>query len=307
MKARDLKVSLLIPTYNAGQRWPDVLEGVAKQTVPFAEKIIIDSGSQDNTTSLAKEHGFDIIQIAKEDFNHGYARQVLADAATNADVCTFLTQDAIPVAADSVEKLTAPFEDAHVGLAYGRQIPHDGATPLESHARFFNYPGNSNVRAFSDKERYGFKVFFCSNSFSAYRKSVLNEVGGFPANSIMGEDALFAAKMLTKGYRLAYVADAEVKHSHSYGFAEEFKRYFDTRVFHEQNKWIQETYGKPAGEGLRYVRSELKYVLDNDIRYLFSSLNSLLAKWLGYKAGRYYKHLPASWLRKLSMHNNYRQ
>jgi rhamnosyltransferase len=302
-----LKVSLLIPTYNAGAKWPCVLEGIDSQSIPFLEKIIIDSGSTDGTAALAREHGFDVIKIAGKEFNHGRARQILADAASGSDVCTFLTQDAIPVAAESIQNLVKPFEDDAVGLAYGRQLPYDNATPLESHARLFNYPENSNVRTLSDKHQYGFKVFFCSNSFSAYRKSVLNDVGGFPTDSIMGEDALFAAKMLVKGYKLAYVADALVKHSHSYSFNEEFKRYFDTRVFHEQNKWIQEIYGKPSGEGLRYVRSELKYVLSIDVKFLFNSLSSLFAKWLGYNTGKYYSRIPKRWLKKLSMHHAYWQ
>jgi rhamnosyltransferase len=130
-------------------------------------------------------------------------------------------------------------------------------------------------------------------------------MGGFPMHSIMGEDALFAAKMLSNGYKLAYVAEATVRHSHNYTFKEEFKRYFDTRVFHEQNKWINELYGKPAGEGIRFVRSELRYVLNTDVRFLLNSFSSTFAKWLGYKTGRYYKHLPQSLLTKLSMHKAY--
>ncbi|HWD88584.1 MAG TPA: glycosyltransferase family 2 protein [Mucilaginibacter sp.] len=307
MNDRGLKVSLLIPTYNAGAKWPQVLDGISAQTIPFTEKIIIDSGSADHTRELAKGHGFDIINIPKNDFNHGYARQVLADAATRSDVCTFLTQDAIPATADSVQKLVEPFRDDEIGLAYGRQIPHDGATPLEKHARLFNYPDRSDVRGLDDRARCGFKVFFCSNSFAAYRKTVLRDLGGFPTHSIMGEDALFAAKMLTKGYKLAYVADAQVKHSHSYSLKEEFRRYFDTRVFHEQNKWIRDIYGRPSGEGLRYVRSELNYIASTDATFLFSSVSSLFAKWLGYKIGRYYRHVPKSWLRKLSMHQAYWQ
>lgn len=302
---KDQKVSLLIPTYNAGAKWPSVLEGVGKQSISFSEKIIIDSGSSDHTIELAKKYGFRILKITKKEFNHGYARQLMVEAAVSSEICAFLTQDAILVSADSIERLIGPFKDADVGLSYGRQLPHDGATPIESHARFFNYPEISNFRSFDDKQQYGFKVFFCSNSFSAYRKSVLTALGGFPSKSIIGEDALFAAKMLKKGYKLAYVAEAMVKHSHNYSFEEEFKRYFDTRVFHEQNKWLQDTYGKPIGEGFRYAKSELRYIINTDLRFLPYSFNSLFAKWLGYKTGKYYKYMSKTWLQKLSMHSGY--
>lgn len=305
MDVQNLKVSILIPTYNAGARWRDVLNGIDRQTVQFAEKIVIDSGSVDNTIAMAKESGFTVISIPQTDFDHGYTRQILADKARTADICIFLTQDAIPADPNSMRKLIEVFRDEQIGLAYGRQLPHETATPLETHARLFNYPAKSNVRSFADKGKYGFKVFFCSNSFAAYRKTVLRDMGGFPMHSIMGEDALFAAKMLSNGYKLAYVAEATVRHSHNYTFKEEFKRYFDTRVFHEQNKWINELYGKPVGEGLRFVRSELQYILNKDIRFLFNSFSSTLAKWLGYKTGKYYKHLPPSLLTKLSMHKTY--
>jgi rhamnosyltransferase len=113
--------------------------------------------------------------------------------------------------------------------------------------------------------------------------------------------------MLLQGYKISYAADATVRHSHSYTFAEDFKRYFDTRIFHEQNKWLIEQYGKPSGEGLRYVRSELGYILKNYPQSFVTSFTSLMAKWLGYRLGRYYKKIPSNLLRKLSMHSTYWQ
>jgi len=121
----------------------------------------------------------------------------------------------------------------------------------------------------------------------------------------MGEDAIVAAKMLGAGYKKAYVADATVYHSHSYTLQEEFKRYFDTRVFHEQNKWLIAKYGKPTGEGVKFLKSELKYVINNDLKSIFKSLTSIGAKWIGYNAGKYYNKLPLSIIKELSMHSFY--
>ena len=157
----------------------------------------------------------------------------------------------------------------------------------------------------SDLKHLGFKVFFSSNSFSAYRKSALDKVGGFPSDSIMGEDAIVAAKMLMAGFKKAYVADATVYHSHSYTLIEEFKRYFDTRVFHEQNKWLIEKFGKPTGEGIKFLKSELNFVIKNDFKSILKSITSLGAKWLGYKSGKYYKKISTPLLKKLSMHKSY--
>lgn len=297
------KISLLIPTYNAGELWPEVIKGIKEQDFTFFKKIIVDSGSTDQTAALARQNGFEVITIPKTEFNHGATRQLLVDSAEGSSICVFLTQDAILASPQSITKLVKAFSDPSVGLAYGRQLPHQNARPLEIHARLFNYPANSAKRSYDDKDKMGFKVFFCSNSFSAYRVSALKSAGGFPSDSIMGEDALVAAKLLINKYKITYVAEAIVHHSHSYTFAEEFRRYFDTRIFHEQNQWLIKNYGKPTGEGIRYVKSEWAYVLSNNPASLFKSVASVFAKWLGYSLGRYYRKLPNKLLKKLSMHS----
>jgi len=52
---------------------------------------------------------------------------------------------------------------------------------------------------------YGIKTAFLSNSFSAYRKKALQEIGWFKDNLILGEDTYAGAKLLLKGYKIAYV------------------------------------------------------------------------------------------------------
>ncbi len=298
-------VSLLIPTYNAGEKWAEVLESIDEQDFKFFKKIIVDSGSTDQTVALALQKGFEVISISKSEFSHGGTRQLLVNSAAGSVVCVLLTQDAILASPQSVKNLVDAFTDPLIGLAYGRQLPHKNALPLEIHARLFNYPAKSVKRSFADKNTMGFKVFFCSNSFAAYRVSALQSAGGFPSDSIMGEDALVAAKLLTKNYNIAYVAEATVYHSHSYTLMQEFKRYFDTRIFHEQNSWLIENYGKPTGEGVKYVLSEWRYVLNNHPLSFFKSVASVMAKWCGYTLGGYYKTMPKQILMNCSMHRSY--
>jgi rhamnosyltransferase len=298
------KLAVLIPTLNAGNMWQDVLESITRQSCCISEKIIIDSGSTDDTIALAAHFGFKVIPISKDEFNHGAARQRLVNES-EAEICVFLTQDAILTNSDSIKNLVTAFKDNQVGLAFGRQLPHKNATALETHARLFNYPGISYTRSFSDRNKFGFRVFFCSNSFAAYRRTALSSVGGFPHYSIMGEDALVSAKMLINGFKVSYIAEAMVYHSHSYTLKAEFKRYFDTRVFHEQNLWLILHYGKPTGEGIRFLKSEVKYVIRHDFKSIFKSVSSLGAKWLGYQLGRFYKKIPYSLLKNFSMHKYY--
>ncbi|QEM08210.1 glycosyltransferase family 2 protein [Mucilaginibacter rubeus] len=300
-----MNISLLIPTLNAGEIWPQVLQSVNDQNIELADKIIVDSGSTDNTVAVGQQFGFKVININKSEFNHGGTRQLLVNAVPNADICIFITQDAILASPQSLTNIVNVFNDPEIGMAYGRQLPHKNAQILESHARLYNYPDESHVRAPDDIVKMGFKVFFCSNSFSAYRRDALLAIGGFSSDSIMGEDAIVAAKMLIAGYKKAYVADATAHHSHTYTLLQEFRRYFDTRVFHEQNKWLIDDFGKPTGEGIKFMKAELSYVVKHKKSRIFKSVFSLGAKWLGYKTGKFYKKLPTPVLKKLSMHSYY--
>jgi len=302
---QSIKTTILIPTYNAGDQWQKTISSIIDQDFKVDDIIIVDSASTDNTVALAKANGFKVIEISKKEFNHGGTRQLLVESSGYTDICIFLTQDAFLAFPNSIANIIKAFDDPQVSIAYGRQLPHKNAEPLETHARLFNYPDRSEVVSLNDLDKKGFKIFFCSNSFSAYRLSALLAVGGFPTDSIMGEDAIVAAKMLVAGYKKAYVADATVYHSHSYNLGEEFKRYFDTRVFHEQNKWLINDFGKPTGEGLKFIKSELNYVIKHDKTKLFKSINSVFAKWLGYNSGRFFKKMPTSILKKLSMHSFY--
>lgn len=300
-----MKLALLVPTFNAGTDWQKVLDSINSQNIKFDYKTIVDSGSTDNTVNLALKFGFKVISIDKSEFNHGATRQLLADSATDAEICVFLTQDAILATSQSIQNLVDVFSNPEIGMAYGRQLPHVNAQPLEIHARLYNYPEVSHIIGIEDQSQLGFKAFFSSDSFSAYRKTSLMAVGGFPPDSIMGEDAIVAARMLKAGYKKAYAGNATVYHSHSYTLTEEFKRYFDTRVFHEQNLWMLKEYGKPTGEGLKFIKSELKYALNNAPGSLLKSVTSIFAKWLGYNSGRFFNKMPIFLVKKLSMHSFY--
>jgi len=301
-----MKSILYIPTLNAGERWQNVVEAINTQSVKPLQKIVIDSGSTDGTTTIPALADFEIIQIPKETFDHGGTRQLAVERFPDADLYIFLTQDAILADKDALENLINVFiENPQIGAAYGRQLPHKGAKALETHARLFNYPAQSQIRSMVNAKQYGIKAASCSNSFAAYRREAFEKVGGFPSGTILGEDVIAAGKILLNGWQLAYVAEASVYHSHSYTVREEFKRYFDIGVFHATNAWIFTHFGTANSEGLKYVKSELGYLLKHSPSALFKAILSIGAKWLGYKLGLHYKRIPIAFRRIFSMHKGY--
>ncbi|MGC2047297.1 MAG: glycosyltransferase [Gallionella sp.] len=297
---------ICIPTLNAGKFAQELIAGLRQQRVP-TPTLVIDSGSSDGTPELFEHEGFRVHRIPCEAFNHGATRSLCVEMNPDAEIVIFLTQDALLSDSNSLSLLLSAFEDNLVCAAYGRQLPRLGAGPIEAHARIFNYPEISRIKSLSDAKVLGIKVSFISNSFAAYRRSALLEVGGFPSRTILGEDTYVAAKMLLSGLKIAYVAEAKVYHSHDYSLSEEFRRYFDTGVFHALEPWIRQRFGQPEGEGLRYIRSELALLWGENPWLVPSSLIRSILKLLGFKLGLAERFLPFWLKRRLSMHQHFWQ
>ncbi len=299
------QVAILVPTSNAAAGWNDFAAGILSQGLPPRQVVIIDSASTDGTPELASDAGFRVISIPRKDFNHGGTRQAALAAAPWAQIAVYLTQDAILATDDAIEHLVAPFQQSDVGATYGRQLPRRGAGPFETHARLFNYPAESLVRTWDSRTTLGLKAAFLSNSFAAYRVRALLEVGGFPTDVIMAEDTLVAARLLKHGWKTVYAADATALHSHGYTTLQEFRRYFDTGVYHAQQAWLLQDFGSAGGEGLRFVRSELAHLAPRHKHLVPLALFRTGAKVLGYRLGRRERYIPARLKRMLSMHRHF--
>ncbi len=300
-----MTVALAIPVLNAACHWEALAEGLRRQTQPLKEILILDSMSTDGTAERAKAAGFTVISIPRDEFNYGGTRQLAIDRMVEVDVIVFLTQDAVLKNTEDLKTLVAVFENPKVGAAYGRQLPRAEANAIEAHARLFNYPAVSQTKTWQSRRSLGIKASFLSNSFSAYRRTAIQSVGGFPVSTIVAEDALVAGRMLMAGWETRYVAEAEVVHSHGYTVREEFARYFDTGVYHHREAWLMEAYGGANQEGLRFVVSEFKHLLRHAPHLIPAAVVRTCAKWLGYMLGRNEARLSQGMRRRLSLHKGF--
>jgi rhamnosyltransferase len=300
------KVGLIVPTLNAGKLWASWLKAFDQQTRKPDCLLVIDSSSNDDTVVLASVYGFEVKVIPTPEFNHGGTRQLGVNRLPDVDIILFMAQDALLAKPNAIERLLAAFDDQRVGAAYGRQLPHKHAGPIAAHARLFNYPpAESQLRGIEDRIHFGIKTAFISNSFAAYRRDALTQVGGFPIDIIMNEDTYVVGKMLVSGWKIAYCADAQVFHSHDYGFLEEFKRYFDIGVFHTNTAWLQRAFGGVSGESRRFVVSEMRYLMEHAPWLIPSAVLRAGLKWLGFKLGALHMGLPRTMLRCFSLHKSY--
>ena len=119
---------------------------------------------------------------------------------------------------------------------------------------------------------------------------------------------MWGARCWSIGWKIGYCADAQVFHSHDYGFGDEFKRYFDIGVFHTHTPWLQQTFGGASGEGLRFVISEMRYLIKHAPWLIPSAMLRTGLKWLGFKMGsELHLVLPLFIKRRFSLHRAYWQ
>lgn len=299
------KIQVIIPIYKPDHKLIELLKKIKEQSIEDIPLLIIDSGSNDEYKSEIKNMNCLVKKIDVKTFNHGGTRQMGADMFPDKDIYIFLTQDAILANEKSIENIVKVFDNFNIGCAYGRQLPHKEANLFSSYARLFNYKDMSYIYSIKDKEKYGMKTAFCSNSFAAYRRKALNEIGGFPINTILSEDMYVTAKMLLNKWSVAYCSDAMVYHSHNYTIWQEFKRYFDIGVFHSRESWIRAIFGEAEGEGKKYIISEFKYLIKENIMLIFPMIIRDIMKFLGFRLGMKERFINKHIKRKISMTKNF--
>lgn len=289
-----VRVALCLPTLNAGQWAERIAAAVARQTLRPDPFVVIDSSSTDGSPEAFRAVGAEVITIARDRFDHGGTRNLILDRM-DADVVIYLTQDAVPTHDEALATLVAGLlEDDRTGVAYGRQLPRPDAPPHVRAHRAFNYPAEPSRRTKEDVSILGVRAAFSSNSFAAYRRAALEDIGRFPSRIIGSEDRWAAARLLQRDWRIAYVPAACVEHSHDYGLGETFRRYFDIGVFQASEPWFEAFLGRPEGEGIALVRRQLSASRSN--AGSVAAARQILrgaASWLGFRFGRAHARIPA--------------
>ena len=300
MKKRSVGVAIL--TLNAEFLLPNCLPPLMASSLR-PRILVVDSSSSDKTVLIAREMGVETRVIPQNDFNHGLTRE-MARKLLNTDIVVMMTPDAIAMHHAVLNHLIEPILQGKAAVSYARQVAHNEACFFESFPRKFNYPEESQLRSIHDLETYGVYTFFCSDSCAAYCSHALDEIGGFK-ETLFGEDTIAAAELLRAGHKIAYQADAVVRHSHRYSLKQEFKRHFDIGIFRMKNDDLFSCSGSVNKRGAAYLSNMLTELWHTNRRLIYYAFLQTGVKWLGYQLGRRSSHAPIWWKKKFSSQPGY--
>lgn len=300
-----MTVDIIIPTYRPDTKFKELIRRLEQQTYRARMVYIMNTETGDfPKAAIAPYENIRVMSVKPEEFDHGGTRDKGA-SMSDADILLFMTQDAVPGNHKLIEKLVDAFAEERISAAYARQLPTKDCALIERYTRSFNYPAGSSIKSQADIETLGIKTYFCSNVCAAYRRSVYESLGGFVKKTIFNEDMIMAGQMVQAGYEVAYVAEAEVIHSHNYNCVQQFHRNFDVAVSQVDNP---DVFGKikSESEGIRLVKKTAVFLFkSHNLWFIPSLLIKSGFKYIGYKLGRNYKYLPQCIVQRCTMNPRY--
>lgn len=196
--------SIVIRAFNEEKHITRLLDGIRHQNIQDVQVILVDSGSSDRTVEIATEYGVQIVNIQPQDFTFGRSLN-LGLSHAKADFVVIASAHVYPVYPDWLERLLEPFEDEKVAISYGKQRGME-TTQFSEHRIFEHW--------FPDISTINQDHPFCNNANAAIRKKTWEQNA---YNEFLPglEDLAWARWAHEQGYRIAYVAEAEIIHVHN--------------------------------------------------------------------------------------------
>lgn len=212
----DPLVSIIMRSYNEGWALKETLPALQMQDYTNWELIVIDSGSTDGSSELikaAKPRHF--IQIQSHEYNPSKVMNHGMRLASS-EFGIFLNADATPQGSHWLRPLVNALHEPQTAAVFGRQVPrHDcEAVYACDYDRCFG-PHRESAR---------WDHFFSMVS-SGLRKDIWAR-RGFLENLQYAEDDEYTRWARSQGYKVVYVPESVVMHSHNYNAAQAYKRSF---------------------------------------------------------------------------------
>jgi glycosyltransferase involved in cell wall biosynthesis len=251
------RISAIVPVKDGARYLRELLAALAREGAD--EVLVIDSGSRDDSTAIAREAGATLLEIPPDEFGHGRTRNLAAEHASG-DVIAFLTQDATPVPGWLAALREAFALGNHVGAVFGPHLPRPDTSPMIARelTEFFATfaPRDAPPRLFGPED-----PTFLSNVNAAYRRACWAEIR-FEEVAYSEDQAFGRALAAHPRWRKAYAPRAAVLHAHDYPPLEFMRRYFD------EYRGLRETIGHVEPLGVRATLHDVRALVAGDRRYM---------------------------------------
>ncbi len=215
----DKKISVIIPTRNAGKEVPLLLRKFkAQKGIRECEIILVDSGSSDDTIRFGKNEGATVVEIPPETFNHGSSRNTGAESATG-DFLLFTVQDALPMTEQWLWELANVLMKNDVVAVSCAEFPRSDCDLfyrllLWSHYRQLHL----------DTDRFLAWDKSCDSDLGLRSNSGMSDLAALIRHDVFrkykyhtgfAEDLELGKRLITDGHRIGFLYSTRVLHSHN--------------------------------------------------------------------------------------------
>ena len=205
-------VSYLVPVYNMEETIGKTIESLLNQDYPNKEIIVINDGSVDNTEEILKKYPIKYITTENKGISHA---KNIGYKNSKGEFIAFTDADC-ELDKSWTKNILKGFTDENVGLVGGiTEVKIDGSycsiyRSLEFSRRYRNVKNP--------------EVVWAPGSCSMFRRTVLDDIGGFNPEWTFGEDAQISFMTFDYGYKIVKQNDAIGYHAPQNTYREILKK-----------------------------------------------------------------------------------
>lgn len=194
-----MKVSVVIPAYNAGKTIDACLGSVVHQNFPDYEVIVVDDGSLDDTVQRAKKYPVRLIKMSHQ--GESAARNA-GIKTSQGEIIVFVDSDCV-VEKDLIVNMIGPLQDPEIGVtqAWWEVMNKDKLVPSLTHKVYEYLTRNLD-----------YPDFFWGFCF-ATRRELFDKVGKFDVmwvERVVDDD--FSYRVTRKSYKIKLMREVRVGH-----------------------------------------------------------------------------------------------
>jgi rhamnosyltransferase len=209
-----MNCSIIIRCLNEAKHLPRLLDSIARQTLQPLEVIIVDSGSTDQTVSIARSKGARVVSITPQDFSFGRALNLGCQTASG-EILVIVSAHTYPCSDTWLADLARPFQEPAIALVYGGQTG-DARSKFSEIQLFSQWFPEKSI----DNQRHS----FCNNANAAVRRSIWQTMP-YDEQIPALEDIHWAKRGIERGLQISYRAEARIVHVHEESYRKVHERY----------------------------------------------------------------------------------